>query len=425
MPHRIWALMLAMAGVISAPAQDATRAANVQAFEKVWATIRDKHWDPKLGGVDWQAVHDELLPKVEAAKTEDAVREILNEMVGRLKQTHFGIFPSVVYHDLDSPGGSGDADTGIDVRILDGHAIVTDVYSASPAAALGVQPGWEILRVGKSELAPILARIRDEFKDSTLLDLRLSRAVLSRLQGNSGSKVPVEFLDGTDRKVTLELERTAARGSLTRLGNLPATAAWSEWRRLSQNVGYVRFNIFLDPEGLAKTMEAAIKGCRDCRGFVLDVRGNPGGIGGLAMGVAGWFTDRSGLQLGTEYLRGMTLKFAIYPRPEPFRGPLAVLVDGCSASTSEILAGGLKDIGRARLFGTRTAAAALPSIIDRLPNGDGFQYAVANYISQGGKPLEGIGAIPDEEVRPTRQQLLQGKDPALDAAVAWILNDKK
>jgi carboxyl-terminal processing protease len=103
---------------------------------------------------------------------------------------------------------------------------------------------------------------------------------------------------------------------------------------------------------------------------------------------------------------------------------LAVLIDGCSASTAEILAGGLKDLHRARLFGTRTAAAALPSVIERLPNGDGFQYAIANYISQGGQPLEGIGAIPDEEVRLTRRGLLEGHDAPLEAALAWIGKQK-
>ena len=110
----------------------------------------------------------------------------------------------------------------------------------------------------------------------------------------------------------------------------------------------------------------------------------------------------------------------VFPRPQTFHGPLAVLVDGCSASTSEIFAGGLKDIKRARIFGTKSAGAALPSVIERLPNGDGFQYAIANYISQGGKPLEGIGVIPDEDVKLTRRELLEGKDSVLDAAVAWI-----
>jgi carboxyl-terminal processing protease len=72
------------------------------------------------------------------------------------------------------------------------------------------------------------------------------------------------------------------------------------------------------------------------------------------------------------------------------------------------------------VFGTPTAAAALPSVIERLPNGDGFQYALANYISEGGKPLEGLGVKPDVEVRLTRDALLQGHDPVVDAALNWI-----
>jgi carboxyl-terminal processing protease len=432
MSHRTCALVLAIAGATAAAGQTATpaqRSANIQAFEKVWTTVRDKHWDPKLGGLDWQAVHDELGPKMKAAKTAFEARDILNDMVERLKQTHFGIFPGSVYHDLDAASddqekGSVDATPGIDLRVLEGHAIVTDVDDGSPAAAKGVQRGWEVLRIGKTEIPPLVQRIQEQFKDPTLLDLRLSRGVLSYLQGNAGSTVSVEFLDGADRRVSILLDRRRPRGKTMRLGNLPPEPVWSEWRRLQGDVGYARFNIFLDPEGLAKTMQEAIQGCRDCRGFVLDLRGNPGGLGGLAMGAAGWFTDQAGLQLGTMYMRGLTIKFAIIPRAEPFRGPLAVLVDGCSASTSEILAGGLQDIHRARLFGTRTAAAALGSVIERLPNGDGFQYAIANYISQGGKPLEGIGAIPDKEVRATRRQLLEGKDSALDAAVEWIQKQK-
>jgi carboxyl-terminal processing protease len=91
-----------------------------------------------------------------------------------------------------------------------------------------------------------------------------------------------------------------------------------------------------------------------------------------------------------------------------------------SASTSEFLAGGLKDLGRARIFGSRTAGAALIANVEKLPNGDGLSYAFANYISQGGEELEGVGVIPDVEVIPTREALLRGEDPALSAAIAWI-----
>jgi carboxyl-terminal processing protease len=144
----------------------------------------------------------------------------------------------------------------------------------------------------------------------------------------------------------------------------------------------------------------------------------------MAMGMAGWFISQPDQKLGTLYMRDTTLNFVVNPRLATFAGPLAILVDGTSASTSEIMAEGLKDLGRARIFGTRTAAAALPSVFERLPNGDGFQYAIANYISEGGKPLEGLGVTPDVETPVTRQALLAGKDPALDAAVAWIESRK-
>jgi C-terminal processing protease CtpA/Prc len=77
------------------------------------------------------------------------------------------------------------------------------------------------------------------------------------------------------------------------------------------------------------------------------------------------------------------------------------------------------------VFGTRTPGCALPSRIDRLPNGDGFQYAVGHYTSCGGKPLEGKGVKPDVEVVLSRRALLEGRDPVLDAAVQWIRTRKK
>jgi carboxyl-terminal processing protease len=164
----------------------------------------------------------------------------------------------------------------------------------------------------------------------------------------------------------------------------------------------------------------AVESCKRCDGFIIDLRGNPGGLGAMAMGMSGWFIEQPGQRLGTLYMRDTMLKFVVNPRANTFSGPLAILVDGASASTSEIFAGGMKDLGRARIFGTHTAAAALPSLFEKLPNGDGFQYAIANYISEGGQPLEGLGVTPDVETPLSREALLAGKDPALDAAIAWI-----
>jgi carboxyl-terminal processing protease len=145
----------------------------------------------------------------------------------------------------------------------------------------------------------------------------------------------------------------------------------------------------------------------------------------MAMGLGGWLVTEPDRKLGTLIARDGKLSFALNPRDPAYTGPVVVLVDGLSGSTSEILAGGLKDLKRARVIGTRTMGAALPSMFVRLPNGDGFQYAFANYISSGGQPLEGRGVEPDEIVAPERKALLEGRDPAVDAAVRWIRSQHK
>jgi carboxyl-terminal processing protease len=239
----------------------------------------------------------------------------------------------------------------------------------------------------------------------------------------TGDTIKVVFLDGANAQVTRDLTLGQERGQTARFGNLPPMRVFFESKKFG-NTGYVRFNMFLDLVRVMNGFGNAVENCMHCDGFVVDLRGNPGGIGGMAMGMAGWLVDKPDERLGTMYMRDATLNFVINPRAEVFTGPVAVLVDGSSASTSEIFAGGLKDLGRARVFGTKTAAAALPSIFERLPNGDGFQYATANYISEGGKALEGLGVTPDVEVKLTREGLLTGHDAVLDAALEWIRKKK-
>jgi carboxyl-terminal processing protease len=403
----------------------AERQLNVDSFEQIWKTVRDKHWDPKLNGVDWQAVHDELRPKIEAAASMQEARDVMSGMLRRLKQTHFGIVPGEAYNELNRKDDAGksnpsDGDPGLDVRLVDGHALVTFVAPDSPAAAMGVKLGWEILRIDGKELAPGLAKVRAALGSATLAELIETRSVIERMEGPLDKTVEIDFLDGNDRNVTLKLGRTGPRGTETVFGSLPPLHFWVDAHKLQPDIGYVHFNMFFEPEAVEAAMKKTIAECRDCRGFIIDLRGNPGGVGGMAMGLAGWFTKQTGLILGTMYLRSTSIKFAVFPRPNPFGGALAILVDGCSASTSEIFAGGMQDLKRARVFGTHTAAAALPSMFTKLPNGDGFQYAIANYISEGGQPLEGTGVTPDREVKLTRHQLLEGQDPVLEAAVSWI-----
>jgi len=395
---------------------------NLSSFDLVWQTIRDQHFDPGLGGVDWVAVRRELRPRVEHACTMSAARQAMEDAVERLRLSHFAIIPASAYEALGPmPEGAETGTPGLTVRVLDGQAVVTAVQPGTPAERAGVRPGWILVRVGTIDVPATLRSIAAAYADSTSQQYMLVRAVSGWLAGPVDQPVAVAFLDEADRPVALELERVAPQGQPVKFGHLPPMHLRFEAREIEPEVGYIAFNLFFEPATLMSRFEEALRPwlC-STRGIIIDLRGNPGGISALAMGIAGWFVAHADHPLGVMRTREAEIRFAIFPRPETYHGCLAILVDGCSASTAEIMAAGLQELGRARLFGSRTAGAALPSQVIRLPNGDGFQYATADYVTFRGRRIEGVGVTPDVEVPLSRGALLAGHDPALEAAVEWI-----
>jgi len=97
-----------------------------------------------------------------------------------------------------------------------------------------------------------------------------------------------------------------------------------------------------------------------------------------------------------------------------------VLIDCGSASTSEIMAAGLQEAKRARVFGETSPGAALPSLFKALPTGDLLQYAIADLQTPLGVLIEGRGVVPDEIVSRTLADLAGGRDPVLEAARRWL-----
>ena len=139
----------------------------------------------------------------------------------------------------------------------------------------------------------------------------------------------------------------------------------------------------------------------------------------MAPGIAG-VLEREQNSLGTMQMRSGYQRFAFFPQPNPYLGPVVILTDGGSASTSEIFAAGLQELGRAVVVGQRTAGAALPSVFQKLPTGALFQYAVGDYKTPKGTLIEGRGVVPDVEVGLTRKSLLEGRDVQMEAAVEQI-----
>ena len=153
--RRLIPLLLA---ALSAFGQAAGRL-DLDSFEKVWSTVRDKHWQVKPGGLDWQAIHDEYRPRVEKAASHNEARVVIQEMIGRLGQSHFAIIPARCtrsWTTMEKDQGL----TGIDARVLDGHAVVTSLDPGSPAEKQGVRPGWQIERAHGIDLELLIKQAR-------------------------------------------------------------------------------------------------------------------------------------------------------------------------------------------------------------------------------------------------------------------------
>lgn len=419
----------------ASPAMAPERAAQI--FDSAWSRIGNSYYDTTFGGRSWDAVREELLPRAEAAGTEARLRTVIQEMLDGIGDSHFVLIPREAADALDPSALAGDrdqrgapGDLGMDVRVVEGLVTVVGVEEGGPAHAAGIRPGWVLEAVGTRTFESALNTLREleSPMERTLALTQISVGVNAALQGPEGSQVDLTFLlpDGGSR--TLSPTRRKAPGELIRMGNLPALLARLEAERLATPagcVGIIRMGIWLAP--LSAAFDRAVNELRDCQGMVLDLRGNPGGVGGMVMGAAGHFVDEV-VPLGIMRSRGMEMRFVTNPRRvdpqgnpvEVFKGPVAVLVDGLSMSTSEIFAAGMQSLGRARIFGSPTPGQALPSALVRLPNGDVLQHAIADFTTPDGTRIEGQGVLPDEEVPLTRELLLLGGDPALDAALRWI-----
>jgi carboxyl-terminal processing protease len=416
----------------------AERALQLAAFDQAWQRIDETYPYADFRGLDWAAVKAELRPQAALCRTPACVRPVLQQMLARLGESHFQVLPGDGL-PVPAPAAPGAAqvtpgsappqpaslrgDVGLQMRQVGGEFVVTRVDEEGPAHAAGLRTGWTVLSVAGHQAADVLRRAAGSATPS--LAHYLAWAILDgSLRGEPGSKVALHVAPpgGTPRVV--ELVRREPVGESTQLGNMPDLVADFESRTLEGGVGYIRFGIFLAP--VAEPFSQAVRGFvkEGAPGVVIDLRGNPGGVGGMVMGLAGHFVKEKGRSLGAMKTREATLDFVANPRSgaSRFDGPVAILVDGLSLSTSELFAAGMQQLGRARLFGERTGGMALPSIIETLPNGDRLQFAVADLTAPGGRRLEGVGVAPDEPAPLRKEDLVAGRDAALDAAVRWIMS---
>lgn len=405
-------------------------------FDAAWTLIRDSHFDRRMNGLDWEALRRELRPRAEAAASPGELRGVIREMLQRLGLSHFALIPSTA--DVPGTDQNLEADAGFDVRLAGGHLLVTRVEPGVPL----VRPGWRLVTVGRTKVQALIDRLPGHAHPADpgsagaatpgadrLAAVEAWRVAQTLLRGPAGSKLDASFDDGTGRIVTVAIDRREETGEPVTVGSLPTMFVRVEagLRRTPAGgrVGLIAFNVWM--AAVDARVQEAVDTFRDADGIVIDLRGNPGGLAAMLMGISGHFVSER-KTLGVMKTRDSELRFMANPRivsargarVTPFAGPLAILVDGMTGSASECFAGGMQSIGRARVFGQPSMGQALPALFDRLPNGDVLIHAYGDFVTADGTRLEGRGVIPDEVQPIRREDLLAGRDRPLEAALAWV-----
>ena len=287
---------------------------------------------------------------------------------------HSGYLDPDFYQDLQVQTKGEFGGLGIEITIKDGLLLVVAPMEGSPAERAGVRPGDVIVKIdGKYT------------KEFSLVD------AVKRLRGPKGSPIQISL----SRKGVSELiDVTIVRD------NIAVRSVKS--RYLGDGFGYVRVSQFMEhtADDLKSALDSLQKesGMPELRGLILDLRNNPGGLLAQAVRVSDMFLKDGVIVYTDGRMDSQKQKFFAHEKATQPDYPIIVLVNGGSASASEIVAGALKDHGRALVLGTQTFGKGSVQTITPLENGGALTLTTALYYTKSGNSIQAKGVKPDIEV---------------------------
>src|ERR1700676_4411235 len=384
-----------------------------EVFEKVWKEIRDHYYDSKFNGVDWNDVHQHYLPLVDTVENDQEFYVLMSQMTSELHDAHTRFNSPQQWRNFQRQQG---ITVGFNVDDMDGKTVVTSVIPGSNAARAGIEPGMEVLTVDGTPVAERIAEIRKKRLPSS--SERATRwFIYNRV-----------FAGPPDTQVKLALRRNnglTLEVAITR--QLHSAEPEVITHVLPSGNVYIRFDGFQHP--VTKEFKQALQKFHQAPGLIVDLRRNGGGDLAVLLPIAGYFfgkktlfakdSTRTGKPLSS-YVGLFKLPLQLYvgkPGDQIYSGPVAVLVDAHSASSSEVFAAGMQDTGRAQIIGSQSCGCVLGIARPRVMKGGGvLEMSEVLWFSPKGRRLEGTGIIPDQLVMPTMFDLQRGRDAVLAAA---------
>jgi carboxyl-terminal processing protease len=316
---------------------------------------------------------------VEPVSTKRLIDGAITGMLASL-DPHSAYLTPELYRDLEVETRGSFGGLGIEITIRNGILTVVSPIEDTPAYKAGIKAGDQIVKINN-----------DFTKDMTLTD------AVKRMRGPKGSKIELTIhRDGVPDLFTVSLERAVIKIKSVKAKKLPG------------GYDYIRISTFQEStdNGVEKALEDFEKGNHDhLKGLVLDLRDNPGGLLNQAVKVSDDFLD-GGLIVYTQgRLENQQQKFFSHKKKDFDDYPMVVLVNGGSASASEIVAGALQDQRRAVVVGTQTFGKGSVQTILPLDDHSALRLTTARYFTPNGRSIQAVGITPDVEVAPPKTTL--------------------
>ncbi len=416
-PHRLMTRTIASPAIPDTPVPIPNSNWKRDAIDFVWTTVNERYYDTKFHGVDWAAVRGKYEPQLLATTDDDAFWDLLDKMTGELKDSHTRVHSPKWVEQQRNRQSHG---LGIGLAELDGELTVTSVHPQSDAWWGGVRPGMRVLSIDGQPAMAHYRRLLAESRESSTPWARARGAVRQIVSGDVGTSVSMQFARGDDSRFELNMKRRSF-----------ATGTDFTHRVLPSGVGYIRFSGFVG--GLTGDIVAQIRNMKDTPGMIVDLRGNGGGSGGMASTLIAQFLkeDYRGATIQTRTGKPPRVFFVPITKLDPvikgtgaaaYTKPLVILTNESSASASEMFSMALKDAKRATIIGERTCGCLLAYMgLTDVPGGGQMAYSELGFVNRDGSRVEGNGVQPDIEIRPTREDLMLGRDRALERAQAYLL----
>nr|WP_157260152.1 carboxyl-terminal processing protease CtpB [Chamaesiphon minutus] len=373
--------------------------------DEAWQLINREYVDGTFNRVDWQQTRKDLLKRNYRNRQEAYVA--IRTTLKKLGDPYTRFMDPQQFQSLNNQTSGEMSGVGIKLEAnpRTKQLVVTEAIENSPAAKAGIKAGDAIVAIdGKST------------KNMTLEN------AISLIRGEIGKSITLKIARGSSSPFDVPLTRA----------QIEVASVFSEVKQEGKlKVGYIRLSEFSSHS--SEQMQKAIKNLnrKQVNAYVLDMRGNPGGLLQASVEIARMWLD-NGTIVKTVDRKGTNENFRAV-QGALTQLPMAVLVDGNSASASEILAGALKDNRRAQIVGAQTFGKALVQSVHSLSDGSGIAVTVAHYYTPNGTDIGQKGVTPDVKVdlnfmeqknlSESPNLLGSAQDPQYQKAVAVLQNN--